>query len=67
MEYNNITITFSIEFIQYFMGRVADIDDVLENLLGGMIGYGIFAAFNQLLKSKIWWGKLIGMDSKGKQ
>jgi len=60
-------ITFSIEFIQYFMGRVADIDDILENLLGGVMGYGIFATFNQLLKSRIWWGKFIGMDSNGNQ
>ena len=59
-------ITFSIEFIQYFMGRIADIDDVLENFLGGIIGYGIFTAFNKLLQSRRWWSRFIGMSSEGK-
>ena len=41
--------TFGIEFLQYFMGRSADIDDVITNFLGGLIGYILFLAFNKLL------------------
>lgn len=53
-------ITFGIEFFQYFIGRVSDIDDLFENLLGGVIGYGIFIIFNYLFKNKKWWNKFIG-------
>lgn len=38
-------ITFSIEFIQVFIGRSSDIDDILLNTFGVVIGY----AFYQLL------------------
>lgn len=57
-----ILITFSIEFIQYFVGRSSDIDDIIINLLGGIIGYGIFKVFNDLLKDKKWWNKFIEED-----
>lgn len=52
--------TFSIEFTQYFIGRSADIDDIIANFLGGLIGYGLFRALDYLLKDKIVWDKLIG-------
>lgn len=48
-------ITFSIEFFQYFIGRFSDIDDILTNLLGAIIGYGIFRRLNSLLKKKKIW------------
>ena len=51
--------TFGIEFLQYFMGRSADIDDVITNFLGGLIGYILFLAFNKLLKNTNFWEKLI--------
>ena len=35
-------VTLSIEFFQYFIGRSSDIDDLFANLLGGIIGYGLF-------------------------
>lgn len=37
----NITtiITFSVEVIQYFTGRMADVDDIIANILGGLIGF----------------------------
>jgi len=57
-------VTLSIEFIQYFTGRVADIDDVIENTLGGAIGYGIFMGMNKLFISQTWWQKLIGINDK---
>ncbi len=51
--------TFGIEFLQYFMGRSADIDDVITNFLGGLIGYILFLAFNKLLKNTNFWEKFI--------
>ena len=55
-------VTFGVEFIQYFIGRASDIDDVITNLLGGVIGYGIFKIANNFLKKQNWWLKLIGED-----
>jgi glycopeptide antibiotics resistance protein len=54
-----ILTTFGIEFLQYFMGRSADIDDVITNFLGGLIGYILFLAFNKLLKNTNFWKKFI--------
>lgn len=34
-----------IEFLQYFCGRVADIDDVFLNMIGILLGYGIFTIY----------------------
>ena len=51
-------MTFSVEFFQFFIGRSADIDDVITNLLGAVIGYAIFKVFNGLLKQKKWWNEL---------
>jgi len=53
-------VTFSVEFFQYFIGRSSDIDDIIANLLGGIIGYGIFRIFNRLLTNKKWWNIFIG-------
>lgn len=39
--------SFLIEFVQYFIGRSADIDDLLLNTLGGMLGYLIFSKSRQ--------------------
>jgi len=58
-------ISFAIEFLQYFMGRISDIDDLIANLIGGMVGYGIFKVMNQLFQSNRWWHKLIGIISEG--
>jgi len=55
-----LLVTVSIETFQYFIGRSADIDDVLANLLGGIIGYGIFRAASLFLEDRIWWNKLLG-------
>ena len=50
-------ITFSVEFFQYFIGRFSDIDDIITNVLGGIIGFAIFKILNNLLKTRKWWGK----------
>ncbi len=52
-------VTFSVEFLQYFIGRSADIDDVLTNLLGAIIGYSIFRVLAYFLKQKQWWNTLL--------
>ena len=41
------------------MGRLADIDYVITNFLGGLIGYILFLAFNKLLKNTNFWKKFI--------
>ncbi len=44
-----------IEFIQYFIGRISDIDDLLLNTLGGMIGYALFYVFSKKFgKTRVW-------------
>lgn len=48
----SLIITFSVEFIQYFIGRSSDIDDIIMNLLGAIIGYIIFKVINNFLSKK---------------
>lgn len=45
-------VTLSVEFFQYFIGRSSDIDDLIANSLGGIIGYGIFKIFGRLFKTQ---------------
>ena len=49
-----IALLFSlcVEVIQFFIGRAADIDDVILNTLGGIIGYGIFSCFIKIKRKK---------------
>lgn len=42
--------SFLIEFVQYFIGRSADIDDLMLNTLGGIFGYLVFSLFSKLFK-----------------
>jgi len=55
--------SFLIEFIQYFVGRSADIDDFMLNTLGGILGYLVFYIFSKLFKEKKIWKKLSGTAS----
>jgi glycopeptide antibiotics resistance protein len=41
-----LTVTIFVEIVQLFTGRSTDIDDVILNTLGIMIGYGTFIVFN---------------------
>lgn len=50
-------VTFSIEFFQYFIGRVSDIDDLIQNVLGGIIGYGIFKLCSFVFSNRTLWNK----------
>jgi len=40
--------TFSIECIQYYIGRVFDIDDIILNVLGGFIGCLLYVALTAI-------------------
>lgn len=55
-----MVISACIETFQYFIGRSADVDDLIMNTFGGLIGYGIFALLNKCLYSKGWWQKALG-------
>ena len=50
----SLGITFFIEFIQYFIGRSSDIDDLILNTLGGMVGCAVYFILFKVfsLKSK---------------
>jgi len=52
--------SFCVEFVQYFIGRSSNIDDLITNSLGGIIGYGIFRMFHQIFQNKMCWNKFIG-------
>lgn len=51
--------TFSIEALQYLIGRSADIDDVIMNSLGGLLGYFCFKTVSLVFAKKQWWKKAI--------
>ena len=57
-----MVFSFFIEFVQFFIGRSADIDDIMLNTLGGVIGYFIFYIFSRLFKDRKIWKKLNGTD-----
>lgn len=46
----SISISLFIEFIQFFVGRSCDIDDLILNFVGGIIGYTIFCFTSDKLK-----------------
>jgi glycopeptide antibiotics resistance protein len=56
-------ITFSVEVCQFFIGRSSDIDDIITNLLGGIIGYIVFKLSMSVFENKNWWNKFIGNEN----
>ncbi len=52
--------TFFIEAFQYFTGRSADIDDIILNLSGGMLGHALFTLLSRCFQRKRWWLKALG-------
>ena len=38
----------TIEYVQYYIGRVFDIDDIILNIVGGVIGYLLFIGMNAI-------------------
>lgn len=51
--------TVGIETFQYFIGRSADIDDVIMNFLGGLLGYGCYVLLNRSLAEEGWWRSML--------
>lgn len=51
--------TFSIEMVQYIIGRSSDIDDVIMNFLGGILGYILYRMFDHIFQEKNGWKKII--------
>lgn len=43
-----LLISCGIEFIQFFIGRSTDIDDVILNTAGALLGFGLYALFRAL-------------------
>lgn len=52
-------VTFGIEFTQYFIGRSSDIDDIMTNLFGVIIGYLIYRTMNKVFKNSRRWKSLL--------
>lgn len=52
--------SFCIEFIQYFIGRSADIDDWMLNVFGGCLGYLVFRALEGAFRNKSLWERFNG-------
>lgn len=38
----------SIEVVQLLIGRVFDVDDIILNILGGLLGYGLYFIFRRI-------------------
>lgn len=45
-----IFISCTIEFTQYVIGRTADIDDIILNSMGGLLGYVIYSKWNKIIE-----------------
>ncbi|HWS28848.1 MAG TPA: VanZ family protein [Clostridia bacterium] len=52
--------TAAIETLQYFMGRSADVDDVIMNFTGGIAGYLLFLLLQAVLGEKRGWKNALG-------
>lgn len=47
--------SFGIEFVQYFAGRTSDIDDLMLNTLGALLGYLIYRLCHHYFKDWPLW------------
>jgi len=43
-----LIVSFTIEAVQYYIGRVFDIDDIILNLIGGIIGFLIYVSIEAI-------------------
>ncbi len=53
--------TLGIETVQFFIGRSADVDDVIMNFLGGVIGFWLFRKLHTRWNRELWWQELLGL------
>ena len=51
-----------IEIFQYFIGRSADVDDLIMNTFGGLIGYILVSVSDKCFKNKAWWQKALNNE-----
>ncbi len=56
--------TLLIESVQFFIGRSADIDDVITNFLGGAIGYLCFMLLRKFCGERPAWRKMTLVRNK---
>ena len=49
-----LCVTLVIEILQYFLGRAADIDDVIANTLGGIAGFAVYVLLQRAFAGKPW-------------
>ena len=61
--YVAFVMTFAIETSQLFTGRISDINDIISNTMGGLVGYSIYMLINKnyteyYLKMKAYHSKL---------
>lgn len=59
-----LAVTVSIECFQYFVGRSADVDDVIMNALGGLIGYLVFTMSHRMFADCYWWLRALGLNKE---
>ena len=52
-------LSVTVETAQYFIGRTADINDVIANTIGGILGFLLFLAANKFITKK-WWEVMVG-------
>jgi glycopeptide antibiotics resistance protein len=51
--------TVLIETLQFFMGRSADIDDVIMNFIGGILGYLLFLLLQSVYGNREGWKRAV--------
>lgn len=54
--------TLAIETLQFFMGRSADIDDVIMNFAGAVLGYLIFKLLSVIMRNVMLWNKALANE-----
>ena len=47
----SLFVSFAVEIIQYRIGRVFDIDDIILNIVGGMLGYYLYKIGDLILNN----------------
>ncbi|MCM1161431.1 MAG: VanZ family protein [Roseburia sp.] len=48
----SLLFTIVIEFLQAFSGRMTELDDVIMNTIGGIVGYIIWKCYDKYLKNR---------------
>ena len=46
----SLVTSFTVEFLQVRLGRSFDVDDIILNVIGGILGYFLYVALNAIRK-----------------